>query len=103
MNGDKKLCGADKDPPFSSNKYLYLTEFNPGDVFNLFDSGVCVDKCPTSSSDNIDSCEDTASVKNCKTLKVRKTYALLNYCIPDFTDGTSWTPEVKANWKRAWT
>jgi len=26
----------------------------------------------------------------------------LNYCIPDFTDGTSWTPEVKANWRRAW-
>lgn len=96
IDGDGKICGLDSK--FENHKYLYLTNFAPENIKNLFDSGVCVDKCPTASTDTISSCQNTAKVADCKSVKVRKTFTMVTYCFPDFTDTASWTPEVKKKW-----
>jgi len=56
LDGDKKFCGDDEG--YKSHKYLYLTNFEPSNMLSLFDSGVCVNSCPSSSTDQaaVDSC-----------------------------------------------
>ena len=100
IDGDHKLCGEAQN--FESMRFLYLTDFSPESVISLFDSGVCVDKCPSAADAPIGGCENTAGVPDCTAVKVRKTFKVLTYCVPDFTDGTSWTPEVKKKWMTVW-
>jgi hypothetical protein len=77
-----------------------LTDFSPENVAytTIFNSGVCVDKCPGSTTEAMPNCQDTETVPNCSGAMVRKTFTMLTYCVPDFTDTTSFSEEVKEKW-----
>ena len=62
VNGDLQLCGAASD--FKTYKYLYFTNFQVQNIKNLFTSGVCVDECPSATTDKL-KCQNTKGVKDC--------------------------------------
>ena len=70
-------------------------------MLDLFHYGMCVDKCPGSATDTL-TCVENKYVKCDTPLKVRKTFTMLRYCIPDVTNSASILPETKANWLKLW-
>jgi len=97
VNGDGILCGTSSD--FNNYKYLYLTDFSISNVKNIFNSGICVEKCPEESTDTLN-CLNTEHVSKCETdVHVYKSFTLVNYCIPDVA---TLPPDVKANWETAY-
>ena len=52
VNGDGVLCGSSSG--FKNYRFLYLTDLSVGNINSIFDSGVCVEACPTEMSDKLD-------------------------------------------------
>jgi len=54
INSDKVLCGLSSE--FKDHKYLYLTKWDVETIakMKMFDYGVCVNKCPSASTDTLE-------------------------------------------------
>jgi len=96
VNGDLQLCGASSD--FKNHKYLYFTDFKIQNIDNLFSSGICVEECPTATTDKLD-CQNTEAVPDCTQVNVYKSSLVGVYCIPDVA---TLPADTKAGWEAAY-
>lgn len=48
MDGDHKVCGTtfNQTSNYGTHPYLYFSDLGAANLDNLFDSAVCVDRCP---------------------------------------------------------
>ena len=79
IDGEFKFCGIEKG--YDEYKNLYIADFTQKTVVGLFDSAVCVKKCPNKITDEVE-CKPTASVPDCKPEEAYASKTIVNICFP---------------------
>jgi len=64
LDGNKHFCGYSEG--FEGHKKLYLTSLKTTSITEIFNSGVCVSKCPTK-GEQIDCVPTEGKVEDCNT------------------------------------
>ena len=93
------LCGVSKG--FEDTKKLYITDFSFTSINKIFESGICVKKCPMKADSKLECAKESDSplCKENKDGKIYNTRGVLNYCFPRSTDDLP--ASFKAGWKMA--
>lgn len=94
------FCGF--TPGFEEYPKLFLTSLS-GNTRAIFNSGVCVKKCPTGPSDKIECPKNDADQQLCSSVasSLYETHTILGYCMPDMASIKKDRPNDYQGWQAA--
>ena len=79
LDGDNNFCGVSEG--LEDYPKLYITDFTVGGINAIFDSAVCVSKCPQTEDDAID-CKPSSKVPECKSHDPYASRSVVGICMP---------------------
>jgi hypothetical protein len=81
LDGDNNFCGITTD--FEDYEHLFVTNLVGTSASEIFESGVCVKKCPMMDNTPIE-CKTTSKVTDCNDASITRynTKKVIGYCFP---------------------
>ena len=85
VDADLNLCGITEG--YEGYKKLYITDFSALSISGIFDSGVCVESCPTEEPVTLN-CAKNTKVTSCEVSgeSAYLTRSVLDFCVPANSD-----------------